>query len=452
MTDQGPQSGQAEPAEARRPAPVHGGRDALLRGEDAPEVGGPEPALDPKGNPLPSRPGQRFSVLPSTGEIVDPVREYRREAYRLREASRRLLDYAEFRGLHQCGLPVTGEGGSVRVVVHPVSGRAHWSGVLHCGSPWVCPVCARKISARRGEDIEGAVAEWLAGGGQVFFATLTVPHLRRYALEWLLEGFSRARRRLWSHRRWREWKFRHIVPGVISAFEITYGLNGWHPHLHVLIFVAGDPATPEDLHEVLWSIWSDAVLAAGLGEASPEALHVVEVGPREAGAIAAYTAGGSGKHWGIGAEMAGQVVKRGGLSPFELLAVAAGRRVLDWLPQERAVALWREYARATRGRRHLVWSPGLAEVLGLRSVSDEELANAEGDGEEVLKISARDYAVLRRLGYLAEPLELVEDYGPEVALTWIRQVVGGRSPPDPAAKSSERDFADSDAFLRAAWG
>ena len=239
---------------------------------------------------------------------------------------------------------------------------------------------------------------------------------------------------------------------MIVAQEITVGRNGWHPHAHLLIFVVGE-ATAAEVHDLLFPLWARAVRKVGLGEASPEAFHVVEVAKSDVEALADYMGGGPSKGgWGLGGELAGQAVKHGqrGLTPFELLEVAGGRRVVDWLSREAAVRLWTEYAKETKGRRHINWSPGLKGLFGIADRSDEEIANEEGEGEAVAEVSASDYLVLLRRGLLAEPLELVEDYGPEVALAWIRWVVaslGPRGPgPPPAAGDAGSSFAVMDAY------
>jgi len=452
-----PRPGQAEGFKSPVPAQE---QEAFCFG-DAPPGPVLRGRLDPIGDPSPNcpdvRPGRGSpfrDVDQETGEIRDPRREYLRAAYRLRNDARRLLPRNAFKGLHQCGLPVNGAGGSVSIVLHSETGRAHWSGTISCGSPWVCPVCARKIGARRSEEIETAAGQWIADGGRLFFATLTVPHLRKDDLHSLMDAFAEARRRLLGSGTWRRWRYEHGVVGLIIAQEVTWGRNGWHPHAHLLVFVAGEVA-PGDLHGVLFPLWARAVRAVGLGEVSPGALHVVEVAERaDVEALAEYMGAGPSKGgwgWGLGAELAGQAVKGGqrGLAPFELLAVASGRRVVEWLPQERAVALWREYAEATKGRRHLVWSPGLKALFGIADRSDEEVANEPGEGEVVAEVAAADYLLLRERGLLAEPLELVEDYGVETALAWIRWVVRTLGPrgPGPPAACSGRGFSRLDAYM-----
>jgi hypothetical protein len=40
-----------------------------------------------------------------------------------------------------------------------------------------------------------------------------------------------------SGRQWQDFKDDHGLAGSVKTVEVTHGLNGWHPHLHVLFFV-----------------------------------------------------------------------------------------------------------------------------------------------------------------------------------------------------------------------
>ncbi len=61
----------------------------------------------------------------------------------------------------------------------PQGGTARFGGLEICGSVWLCPVCAAKITERRRRELEGGVARWVerrapAGrGGVVLLVTLT---------------------------------------------------------------------------------------------------------------------------------------------------------------------------------------------------------------------------------------------------------------------------------------
>jgi hypothetical protein len=42
-------------------------------------------------------------------------------------------------------------------------------------------------------------------------------------------------------RNWISLKKNISLAGTIRSVEITHGMNGWHPHLHALVYVRGDP-------------------------------------------------------------------------------------------------------------------------------------------------------------------------------------------------------------------
>ena len=57
-------------------------------------------------------------------------------------------------------------------------GTASYGGLQTCGSVWTCPICAAKIAERRRLEIQAAMAQHRAQGGEVHLLTLTTPHTR----------------------------------------------------------------------------------------------------------------------------------------------------------------------------------------------------------------------------------------------------------------------------------
>ena len=55
---------------------------------------------------------------------------------------------------------------------------ASYGGLQTCGSVWVCPVCGAKVVERRRGEIQQAMAQHRACGGEVHLLTLTAPHTR----------------------------------------------------------------------------------------------------------------------------------------------------------------------------------------------------------------------------------------------------------------------------------
>lgn len=93
-----------------------------------------------------------------------------------------------------------------------------------CKKRW-CPVCARRISAKRTARYSAAVdsMQW------PLFVTLTRRNVRRINLE-VIQHLRRSFRRLRQRKIWGT----NVVGGVASI-EITNTGKGWHPHLHAVI-------------------------------------------------------------------------------------------------------------------------------------------------------------------------------------------------------------------------
>ena len=93
----------------------------------------------------------------------------------------------------------------------------------------------------------------------------------------------------------------------------------------------------------------------------------------------------------------GQEVGRAGRSPFQLLADYADQN------DARAGALFAEFAGVFKGRRQLVWSPGLKKLAGIDEVSDEQaaedavrMANESKHDERVGHFTPKGWSVVRR--------------------------------------------------------
>ena len=259
----------------------------------------------------------------------------------------------------------------VDVLYAPAQQAAHLGGLQMCKSVWLCPVCSSKISERRREELSGALRGWLESpAGEIrrlLLVTLTLQHNRGDDLSEVFGALKKARRLLVSGKSAQAFASQYGAVGTIRSLELTYGENGWHPHLHILAFFGQEvPIIP--FEAAMKARWSHCVASAG-GYASWK--HGCDVRFSDAD-IAEYVAKwGKEPNWTPAHEMTKGVAKlgrRGGRTAMQLLS--------DYLDGDRdAGLLWLQYAVNLKGERQLVWSHGLRDRLGLKEEkTDEEIA------------------------------------------------------------------------------
>lgn len=277
-------------------------------------------------------------------------------------------------------------------------GRAFYSGLRVCGSVWACPVCASKISERRKAEVQTAMATAKMKGWKVVLVTLTVSHSRHSDVSFLAENVPKAFGRMLSSRSGENLRHSLGLKGHIRALETTMGSNGFHPHLHVLMFIDSN-LSADKVHELVSPLWQKAAVRCGLSEPSLDRGCRVDDGSK----AAAYVAKTS---WGLDSELTKSQVKKGkkgSLSMMDLLLMAEAGDQL-------AGKAWLQYINAFQGKRQLVWSQGLKKLLVIEEKSDEQIAEEKTDEESrvVAVISPNAWKGVRllqaeeKLLYLAE--------------------------------------------------
>lgn len=309
---------------------------------------------------------------------------------------------------------------SVKVWKEKERPAAHYSGLQVCGSVWVCPICAAKVTERRRVELRAAVETWKAQGGRVALLTTTVPHYSHQRLPVVLKGFEKARVLLRNRPSWKTWAASAGLRGSIRCLEVTHGANGWHVHAHELLFLDGPQGyTLKALEGLVQGLWRSACVTAGLGETNGHGARL------EDGAKAARYVG----KWGLEEEMTKGHVKHGragNLTPWDLLREVAENGEDD--PAE----LFREYAKGFKGRRQLTWSRGLRDLLGLDVEStDEELAQKIEEGSVLLgSLTSEEWAAVLYSEKRGELLEVAVTEGWAGVLLFVsklkRRLRGGK--------------------------
>jgi hypothetical protein len=281
----------------------------------------------------------------------------------------------------------------VQVLHSPEHMRAHYKSLIVCGSVWMCPLCAAKISERRRGELERAVSRHLEQDGAVYMATYTVSHSRHDDLCCLLQAFLQARKRM-KQGKYAQWRKRDFgIVGTISVLEATWSsLNHWHPHSHELIFTL---ACLSDAHGLTFeqesrSAWKQAAAHFGLRMDEEHGYRL----DRTYGAVADYIAKFGReplrKPWGVESEITKGHIKTGRgtviehLTPFSLLyQIMQGNTTL--------IPVFQEYAHWFKGRHQLHWSKGLRKQLldTEEELTDEELAVAGMDDAVLLGLLTR---------------------------------------------------------------
>jgi hypothetical protein len=324
-----------------------------------------------------------------------PLRLLGASDLRKRRYERRGLLWAEsaLERCRKCGKVPHGEYVAVR---HTPGGAAGFAGLTTCGSVWVCPVCNAKIMARRALEIGAAVATWQARGGAVAFGTFTMRHDRSQGLRDLWNALSKAWGMVTGGKQWIKDKDRYGIAGWLRAVEVTWGRNGWHVHVHTLVFLQADAVHLENLHARMFGRWSRSLVRQGLRSPLVQGQDFRWLsGPADAalagyltksvdvpGSPGASAERGTGDH---GAAIGLEVVYSQGKRARSSLSTQTPWALLDGVEQGDAASLgmWHEWERGSHNRQQLRWSKGLRELLAVGSEqSDEDIASEEHGSQD----------------------------------------------------------------------
>jgi hypothetical protein len=259
---------------------------------------------------------------------------------------------------------------------------------------------------RRSIEVAQAVEYWQELGHSVVFPTLTLPHAFGDALGPRLSLICQA---LGLCHKGKGWSARRAALGYVGAVrapEVTDGPNGWHAHLHALLFVEGtvDESAVDGYRQWLYGRWGHVVSSAGFGDINSHGLDVKVTG-RSSGRLGEYLQVIEGG-WSMGAELTQSTSKRSrtavdSLRLFAQTGDLSGR------------ARWSEWEAATAGKSSLRFSAGLRGVVlpEVLEVTDVEAASAEGLGRWLLKawVEGEDWIRMLKSGESGDALrELVE--------------------------------------------
>lgn len=351
--------------------------------------------------------------------------EWRLARWQLQRTAQSLLPHERVAFcMRRCQAP------TVDIMFSPSRQSAHYQGLMVCGSIWVCPLCAAKISERRRIELDQAIAKCIADGGVVYLATYTIAHDRYDDLSELLQAFLNARKRAKQGRAAQELRGKYGVIGTVSVREVTWSkLNGWHPHCHELVFFS---------QEIDAEVYSQALRKRWERSAESEGLSMNDHGfkfDKTSGAVADYIAKfgrePSKVPWGAAAELTKAHLKSGHsddhLTPFAMLALIA--QGCDELQP-----VFLEYARWYKGKHQLVWSAGLRSLLLANSdeKSDIELAEEIEDDVVILgKLSREQWTMVLLNDARGKLLEVARSGDWQCVVDFLLHigVGGGPAPP-----------------------
>lgn len=333
----------------------------------------------------------------------------------------------------------------VTVRVNGDTGKAFYHNLQQCES-YACPLCAERRTLIDRRDLSIALAEAAKQGYFPLLVTMTLSHSRADKLDDIRAALAKAFDRVFSGSRWAKLKSEYQVKFKVKSWEVTCGKHGWHPHLHCLFFLEIELAGKwlEKFGDALRERWTDELRRLGHNASWAHGLDVRTADSDIADYIAKFgkepTSGGN---WGADSEMARSPVKRAhldGLTPFELLAIAAGLNADDsrlrgvlgadeskW--PDRAAALYVEYFRAFKGKPRLYWGgtwDGLGMDAALESFLEQNPPQTASIFDAVMVDKSSWFNVAGRwvdgkLGadLRAALLGVTEDKKPHVLVGWL---------------------------------
>jgi hypothetical protein len=279
---------------------------------------------------------------------------------------------------------------SVEILCNTHNDGVFFGGLAACGSVWVCPVCAAKISERRRVELSTTLATWREKGGGQIMITFTLQHTNGEPCLTVLNNLVAAYRSFWKTRPGQQITEAFGIVGRIRSLEVTYGKNGWHAHIHTLAFMPGTQSVAdiEKLSNCITTHWCNVLQRRGRYASSHHGLKVQHSDTEIAAYIAKF---GHEPRWNASHELAKSHTKmsgKNGLMPFQLLE--------QYNQNFNNGKLFVEYAYAFKGKSQLRWTRGLRDLLGLENeLTDEELVNkTEEDATRLAELTREQWHII----------------------------------------------------------
>lgn len=384
-------------------------RERAVAGQ-RPPAGAGGPGLDNAVELLHAAPRQQ-RWKPTDRRVVDQRQERR---WQLLRGLKGITGKKSVKG---CCLPV----GRGRVGVTVRDGVGHFSGLQSCANVWLCPRCSAKIRAGRTEDVLEAFERHEARGGGFVFLTVTLPHDPTQRLAELLRALSKAWERTTNSRAYKRWRETAGLVGNIGALEVTHGVNGWHPHRHLLLFTDRklSPDAVEAWEAELHAVYNKQLAKLGFKPSKERVGIRMDYVSKPDKAVARYVS-----KLQAGFELTRTDLKQSraadgkGATPFDLL-----ERAIEGDADARR--LWGEFEHAISGKSAVRFSKGLRGHLEMEDAkTDEELAEEEVGGEATLYLTGKLYRRIFFDGQAVALLRVAEWGRVDELLSWLRQRYG----------------------------
>lgn len=289
---------------------------------------------------------------------------------------------------------------------NPERSAAGVTNLVTCGSICSCPVCAHKLMLEKAEMVQRALV-WAENNGFVpIMLTLTASHHKGTDLAEFKDQFKSAWRLFSSGRQWKEFKSDWNIEHWISAREATREAikdNGWHYHMHVLLFISKSQIRVNDAIESLSSLFTERWLhclnsrnLVGDENIACKLTSGANVGKQYLTKLGiSHTASGKLEY-----EMTGNANK--GRTIWDVLYDASFGDI-------RAEYLYVEYVEVMTGENWITTSHGLQDLI-----ADIELPVSESDEDEKLVlwywISQENWSVVVRKHQVSHLLHLAARY------------------------------------------
>jgi hypothetical protein len=302
---------------------------------------------------------------------------------------------------------------------------AFYSGLTTCGSVWTCPVCSTKMCERRSHELRIAFNQAQAMGLQVSLWTFTAPHTAGDSIDGLRGKISKALTGFSSGSPFIKLRSRFGIIGRIKSLEVRHGVNGWHPHFHLIFFSKKSLLDRKD-----WALsrWQSMCVKAGLSCPNEYGLDIRD-GSKAGEYINKFSPNGEIRltndgdkvSWDLADEATKGMKKgsnHGSLSPWGILDLAG--TAVDKKTRFRYKCLFLDYAKAMHEKPQLEWGNGLKDYFGVEEKSDEDLLAEDQDKAKLLAhLTPEEWKEILLKDQRATLLSICESGGQEALVTFL---------------------------------